>query len=65
MPYFADITSKAFCGLSGAAPDGLFTAPVNSLNDFRNKSIAATGLSAPVLGGAGHRLRLKRGGRWS
>ncbi len=37
------------CGLSGAVPDGLFTMPVNSLNDFRNKSIAATGLSALVL----------------
>ncbi len=47
------------CGLSGAAPDGLFTAPVNSLNDFRNKSIAATGLSALVLGRAGAQVTTK------
>ena len=47
------------CGLAGPVGGSLFTAPVNLLSDLRNKSIAATGLSALVLDRAGAQVVTK------
>lgn len=47
------------CGLAGPVAGGLFTMPVNHLNDLRNKSIAANGLSALVLKRAGAQVITK------